>query len=153
MNKKILLIIIGIMLLSISVCSAADRWQWVTSDDKFGIFFDTQTIKYDTDKNHVIVFERQVLNDDGRQWLFNYTKGEWAHSVSFRIIKTEYNLTNNTMKLLSLYDYKSDNTILHSYSYKNAQYVDIVPSTMAERSLNAIKLYIKEHDSEIKYIN
>lgn len=66
MLKKQLILLTTLLLLLIHGTAAAANWQWVYSDEDVGLFFDTNSIKFQriakggVDKNIIYVWARYV---------------------------------------------------------------------------------------------
>lgn len=99
-TKKIIALTLLLMLLLSSVCMAfqpdPNRWAWVSSNDRIGVFYDKQTISYYDYGNTCELWVMLVYPDDGVYSISNlsFAKDRTMRPISF--IKYD----SNTGKLL-----------------------------------------------------
>lgn len=128
MLKKTLLILTVFFTICFSTVSFAscnldmNRWRWVTSTDKFGVYVDTQTLKY---SNNFAQVWQCLYCPNGCELYPNI--GEHYH------YNLEYiNYGNNTMGMRSFSDMDSRGHVLESKTYSYVNYSPIPPGTVAE---------------------
>ncbi len=105
------------------------RWEWVTSNDDFGVFFDTQTLKYSN--NYANVWECFYYPSSCEQ---HPNVGEHYHYCLYSI-----NYANNTACFKSYIDRDSRGNVLGSGSFSFVEYRPITPDSIGEGIAIAVR--------------
>ena len=162
--KRILLLILSFLFLFSCTSFAADRWQWTTSSNLAGYFFDTQSIKYTNlpdsiviDKSGILVKVKRAYSMEMKQHmmtaLIETTQSGKAQSriadVDYAVDEDLYDITHNCFKKYSVYYYDKQNALLRRQYYQT-QPIGISPNSIEEKVFNAITVYAKDHDEEIE---
>lgn len=117
--KKIVALTLVFMLLLSSVCLAfqpdPDRWGWIYSDDRVGIFYDKQTMDY---------YDNWYTC---KVWLMKVYPNKDSYKIQKIFIKK-----NRTMSIMSTAEYDSNGKIISSESWQYPDYDEIVPDSIGE---------------------
>ena len=134
--KKTILVLTAFFTIFFSSVSFAScnldpyRWLWVTSNDQFGVFIDTISIKYS--------------GSLAQFWECNYYPGSCqTHSgehYEYALMYINYNTNSHTIKSLVTYDTKG--RVIDSYTYDYARYDPIVPGSIGETVAMKVKRII-----------
>lgn len=150
MKKLILSMILLFTILYSSIAFAADRWQWIISDDTYGVFFDTYTITYENNiygsvnKNIVNVWEKFVYADG-----YENANAETFDDFDFKHIKyalyhEKIDFLNRKHRTIHTTFYDINN---HVFSIDvNNDWVDILPDTNSEKIFFHIQHYVKTNN-------
>jgi len=141
-----------VLLLFPSICSANDRYQWVVSNDKKGIFFDTETIKYGynqyqktVDKTQINVWTKYIYSDAGIQNEIESRKRQELPVKGFEHLwyTLEHLMVSRDgrIRLLGYVHYAKDGTTIYSYSSLNPTWTEIVPDSFGEYIYQAVWAY------------
>lgn len=162
--KRTLLLILSFLFLFSCTSFAADRWQWTTSSNLAGYFFDTQSIKYkilpdsnSVDKSIITIYIKEVYGDEMKQRMVNHINNTEqtdevkaaASKVDHSIDKYAYDITRNCFTKYDSYYYDGNNVLLGKKHYAQPQTKDISPESLGEKIFNPITAYVKNHDAEI----
>lgn len=138
-----LIILVICLVIPITASAAPDRYQWMFSDDKYGHFFDTQTIKYgynqyskQVDKTVINVWIKTVYTEDGIRQEIERRKNIDLPIKGFENLS--YSLTNyiftKDKKICPLqyivYDKKG--FIIDQETPSNQQWFNIIPGSLGE---------------------
>ena len=143
-----------------SVTFAAERYQWMTSDDSKGFFFDTRTIEFG--KNY---YTRKTDFQTVRVWIkTEYTEkgvnerlasreeqgldNSGFYALSYSLDRYEINSSANTILYLAGADYKENGLVIRSY---RTEYIpqSIVPDSVGEMWSKEVFIYAYLHLSDI----
>lgn len=128
---KTLFIFLLVSVLNIySLCFAFEppdesRWHWIDSNDKLGVWVDTQTIKF------------KQINNSYSQCNGHRTVDAWFmmyHSESDTVLVSNdiYDLNCRTYKTLQFVKYDSSNNIIDSFKFQYPEVSNIVPGSWGE---------------------
>lgn len=127
--KKIITFLFILMLSLSSICTAfeppdPDRWLWVGSDAKIGVWIDKQTFQTRKDLNkYSSTYGCRFAN----VWEMWYDANENTSSV----VNKEYNLDRRLYMLLSSTHYDDSGNVVSSSS-SPSRYITIVPNSWGE---------------------
>lgn len=128
MKKIIALLFIMFLFLS-SICNAFEppnpnRWLWVGSDEKIGIWIDRQTIKASKDTNR---YSSTYGCRFVQSWELHYYADENTHYIA----NVEHNLDRRLRRTLSLTKYDDSGNVIYSDDDKS-RYHSIIPGSWGE---------------------
>ena len=106
-----------------------NRWEWLTSNDDFGVFIDTQTIKYSN--NFAEVWECFYYPNSCE---LHPNVGEHYHYSLYSI-----NYSRNTMGAKAYVDRDSRGNVLATGSYSYVEYRPIAPDSIGEGVAIAVR--------------
>lgn len=120
--KKIIALVFILMLSISSVCSAFEqpdpaRWFWLGSDDKIGLWLDSQTME----------FEKELSDRITRVWVLTYTAKDDNSSKSL----WEYNLNKRKLRILSEVIYNSSGDVIYTRE-TSSLWISVIPGTWGE---------------------
>ncbi len=141
--KKILTVILFLTVLSFASIANAANWEWITSDNKVGFFFDTQSFqKVDYSKNYTVWLKYQYTEAYGEKISKDFG---YKEAVSHTLVKHEFDFKNQKFRILSAFYYSKSNTSL-DYLKTTSQWVDIPPGSMWESvMLKTYEYYLKHY--------
>ncbi len=153
--KRLSILVFLVFALCSQVAFAAS-WQWIDSNDEFGLFFDTQTIKYGShkdyagntvlDKNIVLFWEKTIYSPDGASGVVKRFNDSRYNDLAYAISKS--GILVNERKLITYNDaYYSSHDILDSFD--NYGVYDIIPESMGDSVYKAITNYCLNHDLDV----
>ena len=129
----VLTVFFTILLSSVSFASCnldPYRWQWVTSNDQFGVFVDITSIK--------------PSGNFAQFWDCNYWPGSCdIHSgehYEYRLLYVSYSTNSVGIKSIVVYDAKG--RVIDSSTWDYVKYFPIVPGSIGETEAIAIKRII-----------
>ncbi len=135
--KKLIVLLFILMLSVSSICNAFEppnpnRWLWVDSDDKFGVWIDIQTIKAskDTDRYSSTYGCRFI-----KAWEMRYH----ADTNTYYIVNTEYNLDRRLRRTLSVTKYDDSGNAISSNNNRS-RYYPIIPGSWGEVILTCMEV-------------
>lgn len=121
--KKIIALIFVICTLISSTCIAFEtpnpnRWFWIDSDDRYGLWIDKQSLRsnYKGNKEYVNVWWMIYDAGDG-----SYEKHHWNCDVE-----------NRMFKKLGYVKYNSNDQVVDSYNFRYLDYESPTPETIGE---------------------
>ena len=148
-----------LFLLLLSNTAFATNWQWVTSDAKYGWFFDTDTIHYEltqplhSDKSTVDVtlitfWEKIVITPDGAKEFAKtmndqrYRNAAYAKNLETISLRHKASLTRETI----FYDKNGSIIYIDSGS---GSFWPIIPGSYAEDMFLAVHNYARTHHAQL----
>lgn len=148
MLKKQLILLTTLLLLLIHGTAAAANWQWVYSDEDVGLFFDTNSIKFQriakggVDKNIIYVWARYV---------YGYTYAQ-KHPHNGQIVKMvvlyeKMDIGTDTVTDLERVFYNNNGDFIDAL--KKGTVYHVVPGSYGDMLYSAIKEYARIHSEEI----
>lgn len=149
MKTKLISLLTILMLMFSDICLAAD-WQWTRSNANVGFFFDRETILYDMtngqiNKDKIYVWVRVICDDTYAQ---NKARSKNHPPIKATTSKYLYNNKRNTIQRLKSYDYAKNGTLLFC-SERPTPSFELVPNTLLDDTMHALKQYVQAHDEEI----
>ena len=136
---KKLIVLLFILILSVSsICNAFEppnpnRWLWVGSDDKIGIWIDRQTIKASKDTNrYSSTYGCRFI----QSWEMHYSTEENTHFIA----NVEHNLDRRLRRTLSLTEYDDSGKVIFSDD-DISRYHPIIPGSWGETILTYMEVF------------
>lgn len=148
MLKKQIILFVSLFMLLFSSTAAAANWQWINSNENFGLFFDTESIKFapiakgGIDKNIIYVWSRYVY-DDAYAFKYPYNGKPSKASVQYR----KLNINEGTITTLEEIWYDFDGNVLGIEG--KAKTARVIPGTCGDVIYSAVKEYARIHAEEI----
>lgn len=135
MIKRVCLLCLLLLSLLVSIVSAKpideNRWYWVTSNSKTGVYIDKQNIEYDP------------ATDSVNLWVMYYTPTEELTWLE----KTQISYTENTMTMFKHYTYTKDSQFPTEVIDRTVT-DEIVPGTFGE-SIRDVSLTLINRDEQL----
>lgn len=156
-----MLLLTGLLvILSSGVCLAAERYQWITSTDTHGYWFDTQTVKF----SHYSMsrsWSSSANKDMIDCWIMiRYNQGgineEIAKREEIQLSPAGYEKLSHTMQhwlinnktremaIIDLADYDTNGKILDSASFPISPNT-IIPDSIGEGIANAVTAFVTKN--------
>lgn len=135
MIKRVCLLSLLLLSLLVSIVSAnqvdENRWHWVMSTDRMGVYIDKQSIKYDP------------ATDSVNLWVMYYTPTE----EKIELEKTEINYERNVISTYQKYEYKNGKEEPAKNNYVTTSN-EIVPNTFGE-AIRDVSLTLINRDEQL----
>ena len=118
--------------------SAAERYQWITSNDSVTLSYDTRSVEYySTPVKTVDVWILWEYTPEGARKYVEYNRANGidkeAKWDNFSFCKFHMLISKKSLKLLNQVYYDVDNNVIYSASFdENTKWRSIVPDTMGE---------------------
>lgn len=137
MIKRVCLLCLLLLSLLVSIVSAnpdENRWHWVMSTDRMGVYIDKQSLKYD------------AATDSVNLWVMYYTPTE----EKIELEKTEINYERNVISTYQKYEYKDGKEEPAENNYVTTSN-EIVPNTFGEAIRDASLTLINRDEQLAEY--
>ena len=158
--KKLVFLLVCLFVVMHSNSLAAERYQWMNSDDSKGYFFDTKTIEfaknYYTGKSDFLtvrVWIKTVYTEKGVNELLTSREERGLdnsafYAISYAIDRYEINSSANTILYLSGAYYKENGLIIRKYG---PEYIpqSIIPDSVGEMWKEEVFTYAYRHLPDI----
>jgi hypothetical protein len=147
---KKLCILVSLFLLLLSSVASAANWQWITSTDEHGYFFDTQTVRYTTYNNNGWTYPETAL-----YWMKTvYTPSSAAaiaedfgddslYATSWKVEKQRLNFSDRTLTFFGDTTYDNEAGIVIKTIYTEPYTMNIIPDTIGEEIMEHIQDFLK----------
>lgn len=177
MLKKMICLFALVILLTNSVgfASSSDRWQWIVSDDKQGVFFDTESIQFGTkekctthnhkyefykvaDVSKIIVCFKTFYTEAGcapyvesARMHGNYEAGEALSNMEYTIQKMEFDYTKDSYRIGWVAIYDADGNIIDIIPHTgNEPWIEIIPASKMEKIAKFMRSYAMKNYDKVK---
>ena len=148
MLKKQIILFVSLFMLLFSSTAAAANWQWINSNENFGLFFDTESIKFapidkgGIDKN-IIYFWSRYVRDDAYSQKHPYN----GKLIKFMVQYQKLNISEGTLSTLEVIGYDADGVMIDKTNAVATEHV--IPGTFGDLVCSAVKEYARIHTEEI----
>ena len=142
MKKIFLLVMVLIILISPTVTKAAANWIWVTSNDKFSIWIDNNSISRDS--NGFFAYFKHTFSDAGRNLIIEMRRSNGlsvsgyynlSEAISFVYFKNSGGIKYRSP--MGSVDYDKNGKILDSWSSNDFDWQRVIPDTYLEAMYDA----------------
>ena len=122
-----------------------NRWYFVGTNDSYWIFFDTKTAKYDEKTKILTGWSVWFYTPYGREQYiqkakeFNFYNSYKDDNLSYSIQKERWSLSSNRRMILNYADYSTEGSAVGQSTYKNPEWVEILPGSIGEVILENLK--------------
>ena len=145
-NSKLLAIILFVTLVVgfTGVASAeiiSDEWQWIGSDDKTGIFFNTESFQKTGDTTYVVWIKLQFTEAYGKEMAKEFGYNQF---FSHMLFKNEYDYYNKQERNMYIDIFDEFGEVFDSFEGSKTWEVIILDSD-SEVIFNATYDYYKQH--------
>ena len=140
-------------ILSTGVAFAAN-WQWVTSDDLYGIFFDTDTIRYlstpdsPIDETTIICWEKCIHTQKAADKIATAMEDPSLRNLKHTIELKAYSLSARRYIIIKVAGYGHDGKLLFEIDGSKKPLL-IYPDSRAEALYKSIRDYASRHHDEL----
>ena len=144
------LVMVLLMLVAMTTTCMAASWEWVGSDEKIGMFYDTSSITFSISPNKQIVSRDRVWV--WVKYVFDESFAEQVlknRNIKFQICKVGYDFSQNKTFDSKVISYHKDGHVLKEEPGKRS-WVDIYPESVADCIKNAVEKYARAHTEEIE---
>lgn len=142
MNRIFPLVLIVTMILLSNVSYAAD-WCWIYSDDKYGIFFDAESVKYGYNRNNneVLYWQKTVYTQEGANIEATRCNDDRFYDLGYSISQNKIHFNSRTIEIFSVVYYDTfGNVISTDNSYESTV---IYPDSIGDVIYRCIKNYCR----------
>lgn len=136
----------------------ATSWQWVTSDNKYGWFFDTDTIHYEltyppysdkpiVDVTLVTFWLKTVCTPEGANELAKIANDQRYRSVAYSVMLKTMSLCHKTYIIRQIAFYDKNGNIIESG--KGGYINHIIPGSYDDAVFFAVRDYASAHHNQL----
>nr|DAQ51957.1 MAG TPA: Surface-adhesin protein E [Caudoviricetes sp.] len=159
MKTLIKVFLMFIISLLFSATTYAAHWQWIDSDDKYGIFFDTDTICYrsiprypikDASMNFtaVKVWLKVIYTQEGANDIAQANKNDQFYNLDHSLHLENFYFTDNTHQTFEIIYYDHNGDVLYR-NKKQTREETILPESRGEHILKTIREYARTHHDQL----
>lgn len=159
MKRFVQILAVFAVLFCSSSISYASNWQWINSDDKYGIFFDTDTICYrsiprypikDASMNFtaVKVWLKVIYTQEGANDIAQANKNDQFYNLDHSLHLENFYFTDNTHQTFEIIYYDRNGDVLYR-NKKQAREETILPESRGEHILKTIREYARTHHEQL----
>ncbi len=120
------------LVLLLSICASCvafeppqpPRWVWVGSNEHFGLWVDTETVRYYTGSNKAY----HASDKCAAAWIMQYD----ADKDEVAMLRYEVDFNCRLMRNLSITVYNSSKEVKKSYNNQYSDFEDIIPGSFGE---------------------
>lgn len=140
-------------ILSTGVAFAAN-WQWIASDDLYGIFFDTDTIRYlstpdsPIDETTIICWEKCIHTQKAADKIATAMEDPSLRNLKYTIELKAYSLSERRYIIIKIAGYGYDGKLLFEIDGSKKPLL-IYPDSRAETLYKSIRDYASRHHDEL----
>ena len=122
-----------------------NRWYFVGTNGSYWIFFDTKTAKYDEKTKILTGWFTWIYTPYGREQYiqkakeFNFYNSYKHDNLSYSIQKERWSLSSNRWMILNVADYSTEGSVVDQSTYKNPEWVEMLPNSVGEKILENLK--------------
>lgn len=136
--KKIIALLFILILSVSSICNAFEppnpnRWFWVGSDEKIGVWIDSKTIKASKDTN-------RYSSTYGCRFVQAWELQYYADENTYFILNSIYNLDRRLYRTLSLTKYDDSGNVIYSND-DSSRYYPIIPGSWGESIFTYMEMF------------
>ena len=154
MKKFVFSLLIATFVVLSSSISYAANWQWVTSDDLYGIFFDTDTIRYlstpdsPIDETTIICWEKYIHTQKAADKIATAMEDPSLRNLKHTIELKAYSLSERRYIIIKVAGYGHDGKLLFEIDGSKKPLL-IYPDSRAEALYKSIRDYASRHHDEL----
>lgn len=158
MKCLIRLCTIAVFLLLTSTMTYAANWQWVTSNDKNGFFFDTEDIHYElkyyrssskpaADLEKITCWVKAVFTEESAADFARHSKNDRHYDLSHILYLYTFSLPDKTATVHEVAFYDNNGQLIESFSKTTSS--KILPESHLEWIFKSVKEYARTHFDEL----
>lgn len=167
MKRIAQILVAAVVFLSHGIVSAAN-WEWITSDDRVGYFFDADTIHYELEYNtyqnkytpnstKITYWIKTIFTQKGANEEAKRTNDDKMHSLYFTISLETISLSESTYTLHRILYYNHTGHVIDSMNIdpianlipSYLQTEKFIPGTQSEVIFNAVRDYARSHHDDL----
>jgi len=120
----------------------ADRWQWLYSDDKKELFFDTQSFAKTGQTTYSAWIKTQMTEQYGKIYA---KKVNLSSPISHILELYEFNFEKKQIRILQIVIYNHNGEVLDSFTSNHETWSAIIPQSIGEAPLQVTNDYYIKH--------
>lgn len=144
------MVVLIIVLGTYNTALAAD-WVWISSNARYGLFFDAATMKYhktddgNINRDYIDVWWKMIIDE-----AFAAKKARFNNKIiRVQTYHVRYDLSKNTVRMLASASYDKELGLIFQCEYDDSKYETVFPDSVAGATLSGIVKYAKTHDAKI----
>lgn len=130
MKKFITILLVCLALFGLTSTSYAAAWQWITSTDTIGFYFDKASIRKSSAPGKYLVWTKQDLTES--EGIRQSKNLNFPKAIDYILLRYEFNYKNESSKPLAVVYYAKDGTALRNITNEFAQAEAIIPGSIIE---------------------
>ena len=142
MKKLLTILLFCILTVGMTSVSSAKEWQFVTSNNEFGIFFDTQSLQKTDTTIYSVWTKHEYTEAAGKRTAIEY---KYNRPISHMLQKMEFNYSTKQFKILTYTFYDKSSATIDYFTYPSPRWNTIIPDSMVEELFTASYNYYKKH--------